>query len=74
MITLHAGESNGALVLWGEASGDDSVRSYFSASARDESPPMQVCIRLPPAQASLTEALKEDCCSVSNRPQAQLAT
>ena len=27
MITLHAGESNGALVLWGEASGDDGVRS-----------------------------------------------
>ena len=27
MITLHAGESNGALVLWGEASGNDGVRS-----------------------------------------------
>ena len=26
MITLHAGESNGALVLWGEESRDDGVR------------------------------------------------
>ena len=51
MIILHAGESNGALVLWGEASRNDGVRPTsrrrrrmkgpnasphpFAASARD---------------------------------------
>ena len=57
MITLHAGESNGALVLWGEASGDDGVRS--TSRRRGTKAPY---VSLHPFAAStgeLTEALKK---------------
>ena len=38
MITLHAGESNGALVLWGEESRDDGVRPTSRRRRRTKVP------------------------------------
>ena len=38
MIILHAGESNGALVLWGEASRDDGVRPASRRRRRTKGP------------------------------------
>ena len=57
MITLHAGESNGALVLWGEASGDDSVRS--TSRRRGTKAPYASLHPFAASTDELTEALRK---------------
>ena len=57
MITLHAGESNGALVLWGEASGDDSVRS--TSRRRGTKAPYASLHPFAASTGELTEALRK---------------
>ena len=57
MITLHAGESNGALVLWGEASGDDGVRS--TSRRRGTKAPYASLHPLAASTGELTEALRK---------------
>ena len=49
MIILHAGESEGNLVLWGEASRDDGDPPDLTAPAKDEGFICGARIRLPPA-------------------------
>ena len=57
MITLHAGESNGALVLWGEASGEDSVRS--TSRRRGTKVPYASLHPFAASTGELTEALRK---------------
>ena len=57
MITLHAGESNGALVLWGEASGDDGVRS--TSRRRGTKAPYASLHPFAASTGELTEALRK---------------
>ena len=71
MITLHAGESNGALVLWGEAPGDDGVRS--TSRRRGTKAPYASLHPFAASTGELTEALRKMLLGL-NRPQAELAT
>jgi hypothetical protein len=57
MITLHAGESNGALVLWGEASGDDGVHS--TSRRRGTKAPYASLHPFAASTGELTEALRK---------------
>ena len=57
MITLHAGESNGALILWGEASGDDGVRS--TSRRRGTKAPYASLHPFAASTGELTEALRK---------------
>ena len=57
MIALHAGESNGALVLWGEASRDDGVRS--TSRRRGTKAPYASLHPFAASTGELTEALKK---------------
>ena len=70
MIILHAGESNGALVLWGEASRDDGVRPASRRRRRTKGPyasphPFAASAR------DLSEALKQT--ALGPRPAAKRA-
>ena len=70
MIILHAGESNGALVLWGEASRDDGVRPASRRRRRTKGPyasphPFAASAR------DLAEALKQT--ALGPRPAAKRA-
>ena len=70
MIILHAGESNGALVLWGEASRDDGVRPTSRRRRRTKGPyasphPFAASAR------DLSEALKKT--ALGPRPAAKRA-
>ena len=57
MIALHAGESNGALVLWGEASRDDGVRS--TSRRRGTKAPYASLHPFAASTGELTETLKK---------------